>query len=161
LKKEVGGVRHLFQLNAVWNGGRNSEGTIETGNLKTVISIPQPMGGPGTGTNPDEMLLGAAATCYIITLAATLERAGIETESLTLSSEGTVDVTNNIFTYERIVHRPHIVLKAGATEREVERARLLAGKSEGACMISRAVSGNIALSTEPEIEVAGASQKAL
>ncbi|WP_138495368.1 OsmC family protein [Paenibacillus pinistramenti] len=149
-------MRHLFQLNAVWNGGRNSEGTIETGNLKTEISIPEPMGGPGTGTNPDEMLLGAAATCYLITLAAALERSGIETESLTLNSEGTVDVTNNIFTYERIVHRPHIVLKAGTSERDVERARLIAGKSEGACMISRALSGNVGLSTEPEIEVAAA-----
>ncbi|WP_223069833.1 OsmC family protein [Paenibacillus caui] len=148
-------MRHVFHLNAVWDGGRNSEGTIESGNLKTAISIPQSMGGPGIGTNPDEMLLGAAATCYLITLAATLERSGIETESLTLSSEGTVDVTHNIFTYERIVHRPHIVLKAGAGEREVERARLLAGKAEGACMISRAVAGNVALSTEPEIRVAG------
>ncbi len=36
------------------------------------------MDGPGVGTNPDEMLLGAAATCYIITLAAMLERSNIK-----------------------------------------------------------------------------------
>ena len=36
------------------------------------------MDGPGIGTNPDEMLLGAAATCYMITLAAMLERSQIE-----------------------------------------------------------------------------------
>ncbi len=51
------------------------------------------MNGPGEGTNPDEMLLGAAATCFVITYAAMLERANIEKESLTLSSEARVDVT--------------------------------------------------------------------
>jgi peroxiredoxin-like protein len=34
----------------------------------TKISIPKEMNGPGIGTNPDEMLLGAASTCYIIYL---------------------------------------------------------------------------------------------
>ena len=63
------------------------------------------MGGPGTGTNPDEMLLGAASTCYLITLAAMLERSDITPDELTLESEATVDVTNNVFTYERIVHK--------------------------------------------------------
>ncbi|AWB42940.1 hypothetical protein DCC85_00985 [Paenibacillus sp. CAA11] len=152
-------MKHTFELNAVWNGGRNSEGTIEAGKLKTQISIPTEMGGPGVGTNPDEMLLGAAATCYLISLAAMLERAGIETVSLTQQSEGIVDVTNNIFTYERIIHRPHIVLKAGSGEREVERARLLAGKAEGSCMISRAINGNVGLSTEPIIRIAEAEKK--
>lgn len=49
-------MKHPFILNAVWNGGRNSDGTIEAGQLKTQISIPKEMGGPGVGTNPDEML---------------------------------------------------------------------------------------------------------
>ncbi|MNK29912.1 OsmC-like protein [compost metagenome] len=147
-------MKHIFQLNGVWNGGRNSEGLIEAGNLKTTISIPEGMGGPGVGTNPDEMLLGAAATCYLITLAAMLERSGIETVSLTQTSEGIVDVTKNIFTYESIVHRPRVILKAGSGEKEAEKARRLAEMAEGSCMISRAVAGNVKLSTVPEIHVA-------
>lgn len=39
------------------------------------------------------MLLGAAATCYIITLAAMMERSGLEKEELTMESEAVVDVT--------------------------------------------------------------------
>ncbi|GIP24578.1 OsmC family protein [Paenibacillus sp. J22TS3] len=147
-------MKHIFKLEGTWNGGRNSEGTIEAGNLKTRISIPEGMGGPGVGTNPDEMLLGAAATCYLITLAAMLERSGIETVSLTQISEAVVDVTNNIFTYEKIIHRPQIVLKAGSGEEELRKARLLAEKAEGSCMISRAVAGNVELQTEPMILVA-------
>ena len=144
-------MKHPFHLKAVWNGGRNSEGHIDAGGLKSVISIPQEMGGPGTGTNPDEMLLGAAATCYVITLAAMLERSDITPYELTLESEATVDVTNNIFTYERIVHRPRIVLQADATDSDEVKAERLAHKAEESCMISRAVAGNVTIETQPVI----------
>lgn len=149
-------LKHPFHLKAVWNGGRNSEGHIDAGGLKSVISIPQEMGGPGTGTNPDEMLLGAASTCYLITLAAMLERAGITPAELTLESEATVDVTNNIFTYERIVHKPHVVLQADTAEEQLEKAERLAHKAEASCMISRAVAGNVTIETQPVITTAEA-----
>ena len=98
-------AKHHFHLQANWPGGRNEVGTIEAGQLKTSISIPPEMDGPGAGTNPDEMLLGAAATCYIITLAAMLERSNIEKTDLHMNSEGIVDVTNGVFTYKKIIHR--------------------------------------------------------
>ncbi|MCP3780582.1 OsmC family protein [Paenibacillus sp. MZ03-122A] len=145
-------MEHTFLLKADWNGGRNSDGYIEAGQLRTAISIPAEMGGPGVGTNPDEMLLGAAATCYLITLAAMMERASLPVASLALESEGIVDVTNNIFTYRRIVHRPQVQLAADATESQIEQALRLAEQAETSCMISRAVAGNVALSTEPVVE---------
>ncbi|WP_310833348.1 OsmC family protein [Paenibacillus pedocola] len=148
-------MKHPFHLKAVWNGGRNSEGHIDTGGLKTTISIPQEMGGPGTGTNPDEMLLGAASTCYLITLAAMLERSDITPQDLTMESEAIVDVTNNVFTYERIMHKPRIVLKADATEAELTKIERLAHMAEKSCMISRAVAGNVTIETLPTIVRAG------
>lgn len=151
-------MKHPFHLKAVWNGGRNSEGHIEAGGLRTVISIPQEMGGPGTGTNPDEMLLGAASTCYLITLAAMLERSDIVPQELTLESEATVDVTNNVFTYERIVHKPRLVLQADATAAQLKKAERLAHMAEESCMISRAVAGNVSIETQPAIEIAGAGK---
>lgn len=151
-------MKHPFHLKAVWNGGRNSEGTIDAGGLKTVISIPKEMGGPGTGTNPDEMLLGAAATCYLITLAAMLERSEITPDELTLESEATVDVTNNVFTYERIVHRPRIVLPHDASGSDLDKAERLAHKAEASCMISRAVAGNVTMETHPVIVTTGADR---
>ncbi|AIQ43604.1 OsmC family protein [Paenibacillus sp. FSL R7-0312] len=151
-------MKHPFHLKAVWNGGRNSEGHIEAGGLRTVISIPQEMGGPGTGTNPDEMLLGAASTCYLITLAAMLERSDIVPQELTLESEATVDVTNNVFMYERIVHKPRLVLQADATAAQLKKAERLAHMAEESCMISRAVAGNVSIETQPVIEIAGAGK---
>ncbi|OCA81256.1 OsmC family protein [Pseudobacillus wudalianchiensis] len=143
---------HHFHLKANWPGLRNDVGQIEAGNLKTEVSIPPEMDGPGIGTNPDEMLLGAAATCYIITLAAMMERSGLEKESLTMESEGIVEVVRGVITYKTIIHRPNIVLKADATDRDISLAQKLAEKAERSCMISRAIKGNVEVQLEASIQ---------
>lgn len=147
-------AEHRFFLKANWPGLRNDVGEIEAGNLKTKISIPPEMDGPGVGTNPDEMLLGAAATCYIITLAAMMERSHLDKVSLTMDSEAIVDVTNGVFTYKKIIHRPYILLKADASEKEYSLAQKLAKKAETSCMISRAIQGNVELELHAVVEMA-------
>lgn len=147
-------AEHHFHLKANWPGLRNDVGEIKAGNLRTKVSIPAEMDGPGVGTNPDEMLLGAAATCYIITLAAMLERSKLEKKQLTLESEGIVEVTNGVLTYKKIIHRPKIVLHRDATAKEISRAQRLAERAESSCMISRAVKGNVEIELEIDIQVA-------
>lgn len=141
---------HSFHLTADWPGLRNDVGTIETANLHTQISIPPEMDGPGIGTNPDEMLLGAAATCYIITLAAMLERSKIDKLQLTMTSEGIVDITKGIITYKKIIHRPYLILQSGE---DLDQAQKFAQKAESSCMISRALKGNVEIKVEAKIEV--------
>lgn len=144
-------TEHQFHLKSSWPGLRNDVGTIETLNLKTAVSIPTEMDGPGIGTNPDEMLLGAAATCYIITLAAMMERSGVEKESLTMESIGIVDYTNGIVTYKKIIHKPEIILAEGMADK-VNIVERLTYKAETSCMISRAIQGNVEVSVEPSIK---------
>lgn len=144
-------AEHHFHLKAHWPGLRNDVGEIETGGLKTKVSIPQEMDGPGIGTNPDEMLLGAAATCYIITLAAMMERSRLDKEDLTMESVGVVDVTKGVITYKKIIHRPVIVLKADADEKDHILARKLVQKAEASCMISRAIKGNVEVEVQETI----------
>ncbi|HLQ94907.1 MAG TPA: OsmC family protein [Pseudogracilibacillus sp.] len=141
-----------FHLSAEWPGGRNSSGFIDAGNLKTEISIPREMDGPGVGTNPDEMLLGAAATCYVITLAAMIERAELPLQEMSLQSEGIVDVTNGVFTYKKIIHRPEVQLTQEATEKDGKLLRRLVERAEDNCMISRAIKGNVEVEVEAEIQ---------
>ena len=146
---------HSFHLKANWPGLRNDVGTIATGQLVTEVSIPPEMDGPGIGTNPDEMLLGAAATCYIITLAAMMERNQLEKVSLTMDSEGIVDITKGVITYVKIIHRPIIVLKSNASINDLSLAQKLADKAETSCMISRAVKGNVEIELQAEIRLEG------
>ncbi|WP_087973686.1 OsmC family protein [Oceanobacillus rekensis] len=145
-------AEHHFHLKADWPGGRNSEGYIEAGNLNTKISIPPEMDGPGIGTNPDEMLLGAAATCYIITLAALIERAELPLEEMSLESVGIVEVRRGIFTYKKIIHRPTVSLKETATDEQRGKLEKLVVKAEKSCMISRALQGNVELELQPNLK---------
>lgn len=147
-------AEHHFHLKAHWPGLRNDVGEIEAGQLKTKVSIPPEMDGPGIGTNPDEMLLGAAATCYIITLAAMMERSRLEKKDLSMESVGIVDVTKGVITYKKIIHCPTILLSAGASERDLSLARKLAQKAEASCMISRAIKGNVAVELDEKILIA-------
>ena len=142
---------HSFHLKADWPGLRNDVGDIEVGNLKTRISIPPEMDGPGIGTNPDEMLLGAAATCYIITLAAMMERSKLEKQSLTMESEGIVEVEKGVITYKRIIHKPQVILKAGASDKDLAMVQKLAEKAESSCMITRAIQGNVEIELQADI----------
>jgi peroxiredoxin-like protein len=134
-------MKHHFTMNLNWPGGRNNVGTIEAKNLKTHVSIPKEMNGPEIGTNPDEMLLGASATCYMISLGAMLERANVEA-TLEIKSVGIVDVTNGVFTYEEIHHHVNIHLQQNTDENK-RVAERLAHKAEGTCMISKALKGNV------------------
>lgn len=130
----------------------NSEGYIEAGNLKTKVSIPPEMDGPGVGTNPDEMLLGAAATCYLITLAAMIERGKLPLYDMSLTSEGIVDVTKGVITYKKIIHKPVVQLKNNAIEEEHNKLKALVGKAERSCMISRALQGNVEIELQPSLK---------
>lgn len=143
-------TEHYFHVNADWSGNRNDIGTIHAQNLQTNISIPQEMDGPGVGTNPDEMLLGAATTCYIITLAAMLERSQIEKLSLAVESSAVVDVTNGIFTFKKIIHRPTLVI---VNKSDSNMATRLLHKAEETCMISKALKGNVEIGIEPTLLV--------
>ncbi|MGB2994345.1 MAG: OsmC family protein, partial [Paenisporosarcina sp.] len=88
--------------------------------------------------------------CYIITLAAMLERSKINKNSLTMTSEGIVDISNGIITYKKIIHRPHLILQS---EQDLQLAQKLVRKAESSCMISRALKGNVEIDLEENIEV--------
>ena len=141
-------LKHEFTMQLSWPGGRNNVGELQARKLKTEVSIPKEMDGPDVGTNPDEMLLGAAATCYMISLGAMLERANIEA-TLEIQSVGVVDVTNGVFTYEEIHHHVMIQMQQH-TEKNIQVATRLAHKAEGTCMISKALKGNVNISVTIE-----------
>ncbi|QCR33420.1 SACOL1771 family peroxiredoxin [Lysinibacillus sp. SGAir0095] len=142
-------VEHIFKLQTSWDGGRNDSSEIHCENLKSTISIPREMDGPGIGTNPDELLLSAAASCYIISLAAMLERSNVKAR-LVLQSDGIVQVENNIFTYKQIIHHIEIFLQDGSDSNK-RIARRLALKAEETCMISKALKGNVEITVDCKI----------
>ncbi len=146
-------AEHSFFIQTNWPGLRNDVGSLDSHNLHTQISIPPEMNGPGIGTNPDEMLLGAAATCYIITLAAMLERSKVKKTELTMESEGIVEVERGVITYKRIIHKPKLILDSQCSESEFILAKKLVLKAESSCMISRAIKGNVEVALKENVQI--------
>jgi peroxiredoxin-like protein len=141
---------HQFTLIAAWSGGLHGNGKIQSGNLASSISVPAPLGGPGVGTNPEEMLLGAASTCYLITLSAMLERQGIV--QLELASEIFVSSKPSM-KVNKIIHRPIISVASYTPPEQLDKISKSAFRAEQSCMISKAMRGNVEVVVKPEIRL--------
>lgn len=142
--------QHHFTLQGTWQGGREGSGVIQTKGLSTPISVPSNMKGSGIGTNPEELLLSAASGCYLITLGILLQKRHLPVQQIHLESEG-VAVIDPVLRYDRIIHRPKILL-LDPTEEQVELARKLALDAEINCMVSTSMRGNVLFKVEPTIE---------
>ncbi|MDQ0877918.1 peroxiredoxin-like protein [Paenibacillus sp. V4I3] len=139
---------HRFELKAEWSGGLDGTGHIRAGNLVSGISVPSQLDGPGIGTNPEEMLLGAAATCYLITLSMLLKRLGIA--SIELNSEIFVH-SSPAMKVDKIIHRPRICIPAHTSQEITDKISKAAYRAEQTCMISKALKGNVEVIVEPDI----------
>lgn len=133
-------MKHQFEVGLEWNNGRNGTGKLQAKQLQTEVSIPREMNGPDIGTNPDEMLIGAASTCFTISFATLLENAKLMPTKLSVRSIGTVDVTGHIYTFEQIVHYVDVAFEG---QYKAERVERFAKKAEETCMISKALKGNV------------------
>lgn len=132
-----------------------SVGQIETETLTTSISVPSEMGGPGIGTNPEHLLIGAASSCYLITLAAILTNRKLPYIRIDLETVGTV-INDRGLRFDAMEHRPTIVVGAdmGADmdiDVYAERIATLADHAEHACMVSSALRGNVTISVVPRV----------
>jgi peroxiredoxin-like protein len=141
---------HRILLHGTWQGGREGTGEIQTNGLSLPISVPANMKGAGEGTNPEELLLSAAASCYLITLGIMLKKRELPVQSIRLQSEG-ITVVDPVLRYDRIIHRPTILLQ-NPTEEQAELALSLAKQAELNCMVSNAMRGNVLFQVEPSVE---------
>jgi peroxiredoxin-like protein len=147
-------AQHQVTSSAAWNGGLDGSGMVSAGGLEADLSIPKRLGGAGTGTNPEEMLVATSESCYMLTLATTLKQREVPFVSLKVDSKGAVSDDDGLH-FDNIVHEPTIVLAHGASEeqrRQAEKAAQEAGKT---CMVSRSIAGNIDVLVKPYVQVEG------
>ncbi|UMT74855.1 SACOL1771 family peroxiredoxin [Staphylococcus roterodami] len=144
--------KHDFKVQTSWQGGRNDVGKVTGDILSENISIPASLGGVGIGTNPDEMLVSAASSCYIISLAATLERAKFTDISIEQQSIGTACLNNGKFSMTKIVHHTHIQISSDQIAQLEKRLPKLITIADNNCMISNAVRNNVDIKIYPIIQ---------
>jgi len=144
---------HEYPVTVEWQGGRDGGGRFVAGNSGSSLplSVGPEYGGPGAGTNPEELLTAAVASCYSITfgiIAANrkIPLAGIVTEAL-----GEVEQSGMQFTYRSVVIRPRITLEASATDEQAQLAEEMAHKADLYCIITNSLRGKVDIKVEPQI----------
>lgn len=136
-----------FSVRSSWTGGLRGSGRLGGQSLDVVHSAPTELGGAGIGTNPEELLVSAAASCYLITLGAILERRALPFERIDLDS--TVSVSAS-FVVESVVHRPRVHVRNPSNE-TLASIRDAAERAEKMCLVTNAMRGNVAVRIDVEI----------
>ncbi len=57
-------MKVLYTAEAVVEGGREGHGRTSDGRLEVDLSVPEDMGGSGTGTNPEQLFAVGYAACF-------------------------------------------------------------------------------------------------
>ena len=144
---------HHYPVTVNWNGGRSGAGTVQgdRSGTSTVLSVPEEFGGPGTGTNPEELLTEAVAACYSITFGIIADTRKLPLLGIKTQAVGEVDAEGASFTYKRITLRPTITLGADATDEHEKIAHDMAHKADLYCIITNAIRGKVDITVEPTV----------
>ena len=134
----------IRKASAVWNGGlKDGKGTVstETGTLKTVPYNFVQRFEDAPGTNPEELIAAAHASCYSMALSATLGGANIKAESIETRASVTFEKLDVGFT----VTRSHLEVSAKVPGTTPEVFLKAAEDAKRTCPISRLLNTTITL----------------
>ncbi|HVK94776.1 MAG TPA: OsmC family protein [Noviherbaspirillum sp.] len=100
----------------------------------------------GPGTNPEELIAAAHASCFTMALSAQLAEAGIVAENLMTTAAVTLDKVNGGFSISA-VHLDLVAKIPGASQQAFENA---ANNAKEGCPVSKVLNANITLQTKLE-----------
>ncbi|GGH86127.1 peroxiredoxin-like protein [Pullulanibacillus pueri] len=148
---------YTFTVRGQWQGGRQGTGHITSNGLDTDISLAPSMDGQGIGTNPDELLIAAVQSCYLMTLGIHLNAYSIPFESVSIQSEGIVSEEGGLH-FQSITHYPILTLEDQATEDTFKAAQEVIASVDQYCMIAKALKGNVDIAVHPTIVRKGSQE---
>jgi len=132
------------KASAVWNGSlKEGKGTISTGggHLDNAQYSFGTRFEEGKGTNPEELMAAAHASCFSMALSAQLTNAGTPPERIDTTATVTFEKTEPGFTITSI-HLQTVGKVPGATEESFKKA---AENAKTGCPISRALNTKITM----------------
>jgi len=125
-------------------------GTVEgaTGVLRVPTATQTELGGPGTGTNPEELLAAAHANCFTSTLTSIARSRHVDLESVETRA------TTQLVWGDGHDHRlssSKLAIRVRSASPE-EKVRHLVEQAERECPVCQAIRGNVAMTVDFEFE---------
>jgi lipoyl-dependent peroxiredoxin len=126
--------------NATWEGGlRGGKGSFqgESGAIQGSYSFGSRFTDGEAGTNPEELLAAAQASCYSMALSGALEKAGTPAERIRTEAACTVEKVGEGFTITKI----QLKVRAKVPNGDAEAFARAAEDTKKGCPVSRALAG--------------------
>jgi peroxiredoxin-like protein len=130
-------TEHRYRVSAWWSSGKSGIAKSESAPNAIHFTAPPEFGGLEGRWTPEDLLLGALASCYTTTFRALADYSKLEYSDLSVEVGGTVVKTESGYAFREIVIRPTLSISA---EQERSRALRLMQKTKAVCLVSRALS---------------------
>jgi len=126
----------VYTAEATSTGGRSGRAISSDGVLDVSLTAPKEMGGPGTGTNPEQLFAAGYSACFNGALAMVAKKAGIDAAGAQVTASIGFGPEGNSFaiTADLEVRIPDV---------ELARVQELAEAAHQVCPYSKAISGNV------------------
>lgn len=144
---------HEYPATVTWSGGRDGAGTVAfpRSGVSAAINVPTEFGGPGGGTNPEELLAGAVSACYSVTFGIIAVNRKLPFLGIETSAVGHVEQNGASFVYTHMTLKPVIRLASDATDEHVKMAEDMAHKADLYCIITNAVRDKVKIEIDATI----------
>lgn len=129
----------------------SGKSTADHSGTSVPISVPEEFQGQGEGTNPEELLSLAIASCYSMTFGIIAGMRKLPFLTIETVAVGEVEQNGASFVYNKITISPTIRLTEDATDDHVAMAEDLSHKADLYCIITNAVRGKVDVVVEPKI----------
>jgi Ohr subfamily peroxiredoxin len=129
----------LYTARATATGGRAGHAVTDDGQLDVHLRPPKEMGGPGGGTNPEQLFAAGYAACFQSALAAVGRRQGVSTEDSLVEADVTIGTVGGGR------YGLAVTLKISIPGADAALTRSLAEAAHQVCPYSRATRGNISV----------------
>jgi osmotically inducible protein OsmC len=130
-------IKPLYTAEATAIGGRAGHATSADGLLDIDLEVPVEMGGPGGGTNPEELFAAGYAACFQGALGVVGRRSKVDTENSTVTARVTIGSIDGGAFGLAVALEIHIPAVDAAT------AETLVNGAHAVCPYSNATRGNI------------------
>ena len=127
---------HRFRVVAWWASGRTGLAKSSSAPNAIHFTSPPAFGGLEGRWTPEDLLLGAVASCYTTTFRTLAEYSKFEYADLQVEVEAVISKAETGYGFGEVVIRANLVVPQ---EAEQARAIKLLHKAQGLCLVSRAL----------------------
>jgi osmotically inducible protein OsmC len=130
-------TKTLYTAEATATGGRAGHARSNDGLLDVDLRVPEAMGGPGGGTNPEQLFAAGYAACFQSALGVVARRQKVDTDRSTVTAEVSIGpIDGGAFGLA-------VTLRVAIPDLDADQARELIEAAHQVCPYSNATRGNI------------------